>query len=70
MRDALQAVVGHLTAHPDGRLVYKTNPVSLLEADGELRESLVAGARFVLNTQSRLRQTHVIDYYQVRARCA
>jgi len=67
MRDALQAVVGHLTAHPDGRLRYKTNPVSLLEADGELREKLVAGARFVLNTQSALERTHVIDYRQLRA---
>ncbi len=31
-------------AHPNGRLRYKINPVNLLEADGELREKLVAGA--------------------------
>ena len=46
VRDALRVLVGRLEAHRDGRLVYKANPVSLLEADGESRVGLVAGAGF------------------------
>ncbi len=46
VRDGLRLFVGEVEAYPDGRLEYKTNPVDLLEADGESREALVAGAGF------------------------
>jgi DNA invertase Pin-like site-specific DNA recombinase len=48
IRESLRVLVGRIEAHPDGRLVYSTTPVSLLEAEPALRSTLVAGARFVL----------------------
>jgi len=66
-RDALHVPVGDIQARPDGCLPYSTSPISLLETDGALLTDLVAGARFVLNTQHpELERTHVIDYRRLR----
>jgi len=46
LRDSLRLLVGEMEADPDGHIRYKANPANLLEADGELRDGLVAGAGF------------------------